>query len=859
MSTLPSLVSSCIAPDRSGQNAYLFGAPAPGRLEAHLIDLSNPLSPTSRLVSTLATSSMVGLNPAPAEWDPKYNIGCYSYMGGNPPPDSPINIVQFENTAQVLFYPNGTWQWDIRPTNTNTTTPPASVDYLSPKLFNLVGSTNGQNWYLAKTRPRGNNGADGTWRDFRIGDHKMESGSREPKALGSESPLLTVGAIAQDLPNFGNGYMIAFDQSGLSGTAYRTFGNKFPGANITHNDALVNVTRISSVDMGGNTLTAEAIPVTSAFSAAILDKGLLGTISLLSIDPRSSPLRLQMSAVGELSPKFLPGQSVAALNSKVVVYGGRDDKGPTNQIHMYDVISGSWSGPVLIDPKGSNSQETAGGINPAIIGGIAGAVVVILLVVGLLIMRRRRQRRARPISTDSQLNALGGMLDGKESLIKLQDLEKGDEKPQSRPNARKNESMDSNMTAVYSSTSGTGSSNRTLNENRIQSNPEQPRTQTQPIQHQRQPTSSSRHHRSQRSSRTASASAFSLHSLHSDVTDSHLSYYSTAPSNVYILNSPTALTPPTPMVPAAYALYTQNLYPTAIPVALAPNNIPRADGHSPNSRSNSIYKVAVPDDYDDRQPLHRRNASGEPVLSYSPAASGGSPESSPSLSGTWSVQSIEKPQPIADIRTSRRQNPLTSGGSNSVGHGREIAGTTDGETNTGSRESGRIKHQGNERSSSHRPSASVPKPRKKKPNQDARRAKTMSVATMKSVTSVDEALTFKVEYKGPISRIPSVSVPTSRPVASTAMSPTAGPTPTSPVSPSEPYRDSIMSSTSSRQQLLLLQQHQQQLWRQQQQQQQQEQQPLAQEPEEAYSIQGAKTPKLASLPRPIPRENKNQN
>ncbi|KAI8600209.1 hypothetical protein EDD21DRAFT_139600 [Dissophora ornata] len=165
MSTLPIFSSSCIAPDSSGINAYLFGVPSQGRLEAYSVNLSNPLAPTSTFISAVTTTGS-----APA-WDGQFSLGCYPYLGDAAPADSPITVVQFGSgtTLQAVFSPNGTWETMVG--STATATPGTDVDYVSPKFFSVVGSTDGWNWFLAKTTTN-------TWRDIRIGE-ALETGSQE--------------------------------------------------------------------------------------------------------------------------------------------------------------------------------------------------------------------------------------------------------------------------------------------------------------------------------------------------------------------------------------------------------------------------------------------------------------------------------------------------------------------------------------------------------------------------------------------------------------------------------------------------------------------------------------------------------
>jgi hypothetical protein len=68
--------------------------------------------------------------------------------------------------VQTQFYPNGTWV-------TFETTTEATSNFLTPKMFSPVGSTNGWNWLLARV-----GGQPKTWRHLRIGS-RTEAGSKE--------------------------------------------------------------------------------------------------------------------------------------------------------------------------------------------------------------------------------------------------------------------------------------------------------------------------------------------------------------------------------------------------------------------------------------------------------------------------------------------------------------------------------------------------------------------------------------------------------------------------------------------------------------------------------------------------------
>lgn len=90
--------------------------------------------------------------------------------------------------------------------------------------------------------------------------------------MPGSQPLFTVGAIAQDIANFGNGFFFSFDQSGSAGTAYQAVGNKKPDRNLTATESLLNLTRVNAVNMNSLVVTQDAIPLASGFSAFVVDK-----------------------------------------------------------------------------------------------------------------------------------------------------------------------------------------------------------------------------------------------------------------------------------------------------------------------------------------------------------------------------------------------------------------------------------------------------------------------------------------------------------------------------------------------------------------------------------------------------------
>lgn len=175
MSTLPTFILSCIAADNTG-NPVLFGV-ASGRLEAHAIDLTNALAPTSKLISATST---------PSGWDAQSSLGCYSYAGSAPSPSNPISILQFgaTNNLQANFFPNGTWA------NAVETATASTLNYQSPKLFSLVGSTDSWNWFVARATPKA--GGATSWKGVRAGA-RIDAGPQEYVLLSQQMSVYFQG------------------------------------------------------------------------------------------------------------------------------------------------------------------------------------------------------------------------------------------------------------------------------------------------------------------------------------------------------------------------------------------------------------------------------------------------------------------------------------------------------------------------------------------------------------------------------------------------------------------------------------------------------------------------------------------
>ncbi|KAG0196664.1 hypothetical protein BGX28_009891 [Mortierella sp. GBA30] len=651
-SSVPTFPLSCLAPSTTGQSFFLFGVPSPGRLEVHSVDLSNPIAPTSTFISATTTAAT-----APIRWDAQRSLGCYAYLGDSGTTNNPITVIQFGSTVQTQFFPNGTW--------TTSTVTDTAVDYVSPRKFSLVGSTGGWSWFVTKAATK-STGAAG-WRDIRVGAHALAASEDLTLAGSSLDPLLTVGAIAQDIGNYGNGLFFSFDQSGASGTAYRAVGNKRPDRNLTATEPLLSLTKSNSaIDMNGNQLSSNAVPATSAFAAFILDKSPTGTIALFSIDPRSSTFKLAPSSIKGNVPVFLDNQSVTSLNSKIVVYGGgrQQDGGgsPTNTVHVFDVISGTWQGPDLVDPTtGSNGQGSgstkSGGLSAGVLGGIAAVAVLLVVAVGAIFWRIRRNKNKLSIGGGGGSD-IGRRVakdqneyfnrDSKDAMISL-----------SKMDSKRHSGLDSNITLTP--TEGAPTVPNTPKSVSTVTTAKGCMDSTNNLQHDYR----DRHSRPQRPNRLSST-----YSVRSERSSSHISLYP-AGSAIFLANSPSSL-PPTPMVPAAYSVngsavlqhyqQTQQQYPRQY-AATAPST-----PQMPPNRKSSVYKVLVPDDYDDRQPLrsHRESCSSadeynqQQQSSTAAASSSGSPASI-NASAPWSSeQSQSQSNHQTSAQTERKKEEVST-------------------------------------------------------------------------------------------------------------------------------------------------------------------------------------------------------
>ncbi|KAG0228133.1 hypothetical protein BGW41_003544 [Actinomortierella wolfii] len=406
MSTVPALLSSCIAPDSTGKNLYLIGTSAVGKVEAYFVDLSV----TPPVAKSISSNTNSGWRAEPG------TLGCNTFptnTNNANNANSPINVIQFGRPSiQATFFPNGTWITPVSapttsaPTNITAPPPPPAplppIDYQSPQTFTLLAALNNTAWYLGKT-------LDKSWRSIRKG--WTDEARQQESTLSTSDPLVIVGAVFQDATR-ALGHLYAFDQSGASGVRYAVSGSR----NVTINaqNPLISLSQRSPIDMDGIQLTASALTAPSISSAFVVDKSANNTVDIFMLDGRAATARLtRLISNDKKAPEFLAYQSVTALNGRIAIYGGQAASGPSNAVHVFDILAGLWAGPSLIDliPTVSDDQGSSGP-SGALIGGIAaGAVVLLLFVIGYFVhLRRAKARRRHRLSEDESKQQMLKML-----------------------------------------------------------------------------------------------------------------------------------------------------------------------------------------------------------------------------------------------------------------------------------------------------------------------------------------------------------------------------------------------------------------------------------------------------------------
>lgn len=576
----------------------------------------------------------------------------------------------------------------------------------------------------------------------------------------------------------------------------------------------------------------------------------------MSIDPRSFNYKLVQSPVTGPSPVFLSGQSAASVSSKIIVYGGASSSGPSNNIHSFDIISGTWAGPALADATNGNQAKS---VSPAVIGGAVAGVLVLLAVLGLFVYRRRRSAKLLPL----KLGTFSGTedRDNKQAMINMMNME---DKSTNAPLVRNSSSPQLTKHQTHSN-----ATLRTVD----------PVAKTYPYSQRRSSRHSVVQHSSKPKPHHVPSRQASSYSVYSDGSASHISLFPVQ-SGIYLVDSP-SLMPPTPVVPSAYTAgaikYPQHTY-------QSPPSVPQSPG-----RKVSVYKVAVPDDYDDRQPLHRQGTADENP--YQPTAASRSSTDSPR--GSWSGQSDNRPVQHADTvqrshhrdgssseptHRSRRPSHSASSTSHSVPTSPAASNADISPTSpTSASRSHRRTHSSSSKTRRKKTPASTPR----MPSSDG---VSQSVATLTppspdfNRSEYRDSGSYKVEYRDPgSSHVTAVPATASTPPIPTPRNRRKVPSPAvsesdttfTNVFPLPPARSGgpshVQSSPISLQDLspmpYKMNREQQKLWQERHmklQQEQRRQRQQQQSPEEERQLDPQyqhqlKTPKLASLPRPVIR------
>ncbi|KAG0357190.1 hypothetical protein BGZ54_000423, partial [Gamsiella multidivaricata] len=389
---VPVYKNVCIAPGLSGSAVWLIGVPATGegRLEAYSIDLSNINAPTARLIAS---------QTSPQFWSATSQKACFSYTGDGANSNSPILMYQFGSMSYFTnVYPNGTVNSPINFPN---------VGMVSNKLFSQTGAVKNLNWFtgVANVSSVTTNSA---WTGLRINATSAVDSSRDfiISQYPTANPLLSVGAYIPTSNTPAQGYHIVFDKNG-GGTIYTALDSAAPI--LSDLDRILSLSSPQSVDMGGYTLSVNAIPLTMTSVAYILDQASDGSTAIYYINPSQSPKLQRVSIQGEILP-FVSDFAATILNSQIVVYSATT----AAIFNTFDTVARTWSGPGLVASKPSSSPSATSKPAPtndssdpskaplgAIIGGVVGGLVLIALVVFLVIRHRRKSTHAAVTSASA--------------------------------------------------------------------------------------------------------------------------------------------------------------------------------------------------------------------------------------------------------------------------------------------------------------------------------------------------------------------------------------------------------------------------------------------------------------------------
>ncbi|KAF8935763.1 hypothetical protein EDD21DRAFT_364745 [Dissophora ornata] len=402
-SPVPVYQNVCIAPTLSGSAIWLVGVPVAneGRLEAYSISLTNINSPTATLVANQSN---------PLYWSSQAQKACFNFPGNSANPNSPVMMQQFgTNSYLTNIYPNGTIDF---PSNFQ------GVGFVSPKVYSLSGAVGPVNWFTAVANVSSLT-TNSPWTGLRMNGTEETESDRDfiISLYPTSNPLLSVGTYIPTSNTPAQGYHIVFDTIG-GGVIYTALDSAAPI--ITSQDRILSLSSPQNVDMGGFTLTSNAVPITMASVAYILDQAPDGSTVMYTINP-SQTAKLQRVSVQGNVPSFSASLAATTLNSQIVIYTA----GTTAAIfNAFDTVAGSWSGSGLVTPyvypttssSSSGSSQTSPSSSSkdssskapigAIIGGVVGGLVVIALVAFLFIRHRRRNNGASA-ATATPAAALG--------------------------------------------------------------------------------------------------------------------------------------------------------------------------------------------------------------------------------------------------------------------------------------------------------------------------------------------------------------------------------------------------------------------------------------------------------------------
>ncbi|KAF8977819.1 hypothetical protein BGZ46_007096 [Entomortierella lignicola] len=407
--TVPLFSNGCIAPDRSGSAVWLVGvSPASeGNLQAYSINLLNISSPTAILI---------GNQTANGFWSSTAPKACFNYPGNTANPSSPIMIQQFMPLSYFAnIYPNGSMS---DPLNV------PGRGFVSPKTYSLSGAVGNLNWFTTMVNYTYVD-TGSPWSSLRLNATEGLNSSQDflLSQYPTSTPLVSVGTYVPSSNTPAQGYTVVFDGNG-GGKIYIATSSASPIN--TDLDRVMTLTYIQDVDMNGNTLSTQSIPLTMIGVGYFLDMAPDGSTVLYSINPGQSPKLQRVSIQGSVPP-FSPSMAATVMNTQIITYGASSSGAATTTFNAFDTVAGSWSGPGLVaayvpsttskgisQPSPTNGGDSGNGSSKssstpigAIVGGIVGGLVVIALIAFFFVRRNRRNStKAAALSANNVNNGV---------------------------------------------------------------------------------------------------------------------------------------------------------------------------------------------------------------------------------------------------------------------------------------------------------------------------------------------------------------------------------------------------------------------------------------------------------------------